>query len=503
MHRLRLFPQSACIVSTILSTHTGSAFIGLRARRCERSARYPCPACLHMRFHPRRNFIPRNRPTIAFPLSRLHSTTISSPFLRASGSLVCSALFGTWIDRLIPNSGILSTLVLASLFSGFRVAPNSHFLYDLCWSTILPASLALLLLAMKSNTVSINSDIKAGAAPVQDTVLEVVKRMALPFTISSIGSLAGCILSFGLCCWKPDWSMPPEQAAVAASCLSASYIGGSVNFFATAAAILATNRPEKQVVVNTLVSAMAAADLILMAIYFVLMAAAQNSVGLRLWFGGAESPGPPLLNSTREEEEDKEAGRPLPLSMRLSASVLVSLLALLLVQLSSTVEAVLSGFVPGTACAFLSAATVALSRLVPPNLTLWNEMQNVAGPISAFFFFLLFAAIGMSADLEAALRRGPACIVFSGIALAIHCGIALVGSWLFKRFFSVPIQFDDVLIASNAAIGGPATAATFCGTLPNNSRALTVAATVWGVVGYSVGTTMGVGVYRILTLFIY
>jgi uncharacterized membrane protein len=163
----------------------------------------------------------------------------------------------------------------------------------------------------------------------------------------------------------------------------------------------------------------------------------------------------------------------------------------------------LSGFVPGTACAFLSAATVALSRLVPPNLTLWNEMQNVAGPISAFFFFLLFAAIGMSADLEAALRRGPACIVFSGIALAIHCGIALVGSWLFKRFFSVPIQFDDVLIASNAAIGGPATAATFCGTLPNNSRALTVAATVWGVVGYSVGTTMGVGVYRILTLFIY
>ena len=51
------------------------------------------------------------------------------------------------------------------------------------------------------------------------------------------------------------------------------------------------------------------------------------------------------------------------------------------------------------------------------------------------------------------------------------------------------LQLRHVLVASNAAIGGPATAAAFAG---QQKTGLTLAATLWGVVGYGVGTNLGI-----------
>jgi uncharacterized membrane protein len=51
------------------------------------------------------------------------------------------------------------------------------------------------------------------------------------------------------------------------------------------------------------------------------------------------------------------------------------------------------------------------------------------------------------------------------------------------------------LIGSNAAIGGPSTAAAFAAPL---DAGLVVPAAIWGVVGYGVGTSLGVGVWRAL-----
>ena len=430
-----------------------------------------------------------------FPLSGL-PTQLPGPFARASGSLAVSALFGTWMDRKIPNSGILATLVLSSLCSGFRVAPREHLLYDLCWGTFLPASLALLLLAMKEDS-AVKDDILLHSEG--DSIVDIIRRMTLPFGISSIGSLLGCFISFLICVWKPRWILSPELAVIAASCLSASFIGGSVNFFATAAAIAATNKRQHQqnVALNTLVSSMAAADLVVMAVYFVLLSsAAKSTSSVRQWFGDdSTTDNGSLASMSSSAVETKEPS--LSVTERIPASVLVSTLALALVRIGGHVESALARFIPGTACAFLAAATPALTRVIPQEVNLWKHMQQTAAPLSSFSFLLLFAAIGVSADLEAALYSGPSCLVFAGLALTVHGIIALMGSYLAKRIAA--IRFDHVLITSNAAIGGPATAATFCGTLPNNSRSLTVAATVWGVVGYAVGTTIGITVYRTLS----
>lgn len=66
------------------------------------------------------------------------------------------------------------------------------------------------------------------------------------------------------------------------------------------------------------------------------------------------------------------------------------------------------------------------------------------------------------------------------------------------------LDLEDVWIASNAAIGGPATAAAFCGRMknrdPNKLQGRTISATVWGVVGYAIGTIVGVNMYRMVWL---
>ena len=128
--------------------------------------------------------------------------------------------------------------------------------------------------------------------------------------------------------------------------------------------------------------------------------------------------------------------------------------------------------------------------------------------MSSYAFLFLFAAIGVSADIAEVLRSGPACLIFSLTALTVHGVVTLGGSFVFQRWFGTKkashggrIRLADVLVASNAAIGGPATAAAFCGQVKQGNdmkRSLTVAATVWGVVGYAVGTTVGVTLYRVL-----
>ena len=179
--------------------------------------------------------------------------------------------------------------------------------------------------------------------------------------------------------------------------------------------------------------------------------------------------------------------------------------AFLLVEMAKRCESILSPIVPGTACAFLAGGIPWLTqRLAGCEHPAWLSIQLTSEPLSGFLFLFLFASIGVTADLRVALRQGPACLVFAGTALALHGWITLVGAWLWQRVRGTSSRYslEDVLIASNAAIGGPATAADFCGQIEgvSESRKLgqTIAATIWGVVGYAVGTTLGISFFRLL-----
>jgi uncharacterized membrane protein len=282
---------------------------------------------------------------------------------------------------------------------------------------------------------------------------------------------------------------------------------------------------------NTLLSAMASADILVMALYFSALASMLQLQRMKTWFQTANrvddnnhleqsayNHSVTLVDDSNEDvvsdkiiaQSSLQATKQTAKSLGNDAvaAVSVSALALILVEMAKRLERRLFNFVPGTTCAFLATFIPALTKIMPVDRAPWVHMQRMAGPLSSISFLLLFAAIGASADLTTAfVVYGPACLFFSITALAVHGIITLLGSWFYKRATGASYTYEDVLVASNAAIGGPATAAAFCQFIrPKKShhaedfhkQGRTVAATVWGVVGYAIGTTAGVSLYHCL-----
>ncbi|CAN0386505.1 unnamed protein product, partial [Scytosiphon promiscuus] len=90
----------------------------------------------------------------------------------------------------------------------------------------------------------------------------------------------------------------------------------------------------------------------------------------------------------------------------------------------------------------------------------------------------------------------PAVFVFASLALAVHVAFMAIGATALNRCCGAGLSIDDLIVASNANIGGPSTAATFAGLI--GKADLVIPAAVWGTVGYAIATSLGVGVWAIL-----
>lgn len=488
----------------------------------------------------RRHLQDRTRTILSNPLDTTTAATTRIvvamiPSGAAAGTLILSSGIGFVMERkIIPNSGILTTLMVAAVTSNTFASyiPRQHFLYDICWSYVLPASVALLLLSLQRNPDVNTAGDEGSTASTASNVLSTsststsasIRRLAIPFAIASLGSVLGCCLSFFICYKFPSIWLSPLIASQAAACLTASYIGGSVNFLATASTILLLdNGTTTASSISTMISAMAAVDIVVMALYFVLLNAMLSSRKLQQLFQSNNNIVAPTnlvsfvpeLPVVDQHFSNRRSIRDAPNSiMKIMASVLIVLLALSMVSFSQRLEQFLDAFVPGTGCAILAVTIPLLTRNIPPDVSrtaLWKYMQSMADSFSTYAFLLLFAAIGVTADIRAVAMNGPACFFFTSTALVVHGVVTIGGSYLYHKIrrkwnngiqYKNAIRLSDVLIASNAAIGGSATAASFCRQVPflscTEKQGLTVAATVWGVVGYAMGTTVGVSLFRLL-----
>jgi hypothetical protein len=438
------------------------------------------------------------------------------PTVGASIALVGSSFVGMQISTWIPSAGILGTLVTAALAGNIfsRWIPTTHVLYDKCFTLFLPGSLALLLLAYQPpaltqrNWDGADTDISMNKTS-EESVTSCIRRVATPFVFASLSSLMGCWLSYRLAILFQWFGANVERARTAAACLSASYVGGSVNCMATARLVG---------IQADLLGSLVTADLFTMAVYFSFLSSSLDWPWLRAKFrpstqekfGSVAGITSLKMRLTMPTTTDCEGDltiqhNNLKTTSRSKALASIPLLlgTLVIVQLANRVEDVLGPSLPGTACAVLSVVAPLLNSKVHQQ-GWWRPFSAAATMWSDFFFLSFFASIGIAANLSSALSMGPACLLFSANALTVHVLVTVVGCLLWKRLVhpkASSMELEDVWIASNAAIGGPATAAAFCSRMkqdPGKLQGRTIAATVWGVVGYAIGTILGVGMYRIV-----
>jgi len=326
-------------------------------------------------------------------------------------------------------------------------------------------------------------------------------------------------------------------SALLAGCLCASYIGGTVNFFATANAL-----KKNSVISNDVGSAfgsMAAADLVVMAVYFGLLQTASRSNWLhKLFLSKVSRDDDDSISEGEEEKEDDDTStKQSNHKHSITSSIVASFIALSSVLLATTLEQkVTSTFgIPGTMCAFLAILGLIYQRLIHIIITSHYEWKPGAKPLSSFnkfieslqgiskvaptlsnlCFYLLFAAVGTTADLSSAIVGGPSALIFASLALFVHSITVVGGTWigmkllnskskLLNKKFGWPLSsWEEVLTASNAAIGGPSTASAFAvGLIPSENKndvtndkrsqyrsALVLGATFWGVFGYAIATS--------------
>lgn len=339
-----------------------------------------------------------------------------------------------------PLGRSLSGAVLAIgggfVLSNLGVIPAASPTYDLVWGYLVPLAIPLLL---------VRADIRR--------ILREAGPLLVAFTLGAAGTVAGTVVAFRL--------VPlGEEGAKLAGVFCATYIGGSINYVATAQA-LQLRSPD-------LLAAGVAADNLLMTLYFLVLFALPSWAWLRRRYPGREG-----LEGGGGEGVVAAPVTPLGLLGALAFSTGICA----------------AGFAAAKAGGVPAAGILALTLLAVGVATAWPRRLAALGgadELGVVLMQVFFVTIGAGAHVGTVLKVGPALFLFAALLLAVHLGVVLLGGWVLR------LDLAELVVASNANLGGPATAAAMAAA--RGWQGLVTPAVLCGTLGYAVATFIGVAV---------
>ncbi|GLO66359.1 MULTISPECIES: DUF819 family protein [Oceanobacillus] len=359
-------------------------------------------------------------------------------------------------------TGAIIALVSALILSNLGIIPTASSVYDAVWSVIVPLAIPLLLFHVNFKKIWKESG-----------------RLLTIFLLSSIGTVTGAITAFFI--FKDHIPMLDKLGAM----FSGSYIGGGVNFAAMAA---------KFETPGELVSAAVVADNLMMAILFLLLMMIPAMNFFRKRFST-----PHVLEVEKQSSENKGKTQAESFWERKEISlkdIAMSVgTAFLLVIVSLKVAEFFAGIIPsGEQASFffqllhglfgdhylvLTTLTFIVLALFPS----YFEKLNGSQEIGTFLIHIFFVVIGIPASISLIFETAPLLLVFAFIIVIINLIISLLFGKLFK------FDLEEILLASNANIGGPTTAAAFA--IAKGWRQLIGPILIVGTLGYIIGNYLG------------
>lgn len=378
--------------------------------------------------------------------------------------MVASVALAIWLEQKYvwasKISGAIIALLIALAASNLAIIPTSCVLYgNIVWDFAVPLGIPLLLLQCNMKKI-----------------WKETGRMMVIFLIGAAGTVAGAFLAYTLL-----HRYIPGLEGVAAM-MTGSYIGGGVNFAALAA----------EFDVGEIKAAATVADNLLMALYFFALIFIAGMKFFRSHYSH------PHIDAVAESgdlsgAQTQAAAYWSRKGVSLKDIALNFAYAAAVVFAAKLISTFVGGLIPDTGVVlhmlhtFFGSEYVWITTVSMACATFGEkQVAKLSGSqeIGTYLIYLFLFVIGVPASISKILTETPLLLAFTGIMVIVNMLFCFVGGKLLH------FDLEDIILASNANIGGPTTAAGMA--ISQGWSALVGPVMLVGTFGYVIGTYLGI-----------
>ena len=353
-----------------------------------------------------------------------------------------------WASKI---SGPIIGLLAAATLSNVGIIPVESPVYDQVWDIVVPLAIPMLLFTCDLKQIWKESG-----------------RLLMIFLISSVGTILGALVGYVFL-----GKLIPVLNHIAGMMVG-SYIGGGVNFVAVASVF---DIPKE------LISAATVADNLLMVFYFLILLMIPSMVFFKKYFKSAYS--------NEELEDSKQYHSKTVVTLQDIAFVFA--IAVVIVTVSFILSKGIATLGQNSVIQFISNKYLILTTLTVAASTIFSSFFKKihgANEIGTFLIYLFFVVIGIPASIEAIIEKSPLLLVFCAIMVFVNMFVTFLGAKVFG------FTIEEAILASNANIGGPTTAAAMA--VSKGWHRFVAPTMLVGTLGYILGTYIGILVGNLL-----
>ncbi len=348
-------------------------------------------------------------------------------------------------------TGPVLALVFGMAMSNFRILPTEAITYDIVWAYVVPLAIPLLLMKMNIRKI-----------------IKETGRLFGAFHVSALGTVVGGFAAVFLL-----HELIAEVAKIG-GIMTASYIGGGVNFVA----MVSTFKPPE-----SLVNAAIVADNGVMVLYFLVLLALPASALVRKIF--------PLTSLSKGfyDEDSREGAKafwkPKPISL-LDIALSLSL-AFIIAAASFKVSSFFgSADMPSIVRSILGQQYLVLTTFsiaIPFFFPKFTEKITGSEELGTFLIYIFFVLIGIPASFKTVIMESPLLLLFCALMLFMNFLVTFGLGKLFR------FELEELVLVAAATSGGPLNALAIA--ISKGWRALVFPSFLVGIWGYVIGNYIG------------